>query len=84
MNILNEMQRAGILRKMESEVEMGSFFTNPFIILPKGDTVKLVIDTRYLKSITDLSKYSWPLEEVQMSLTRLDGVDYTTSDMAAA
>ena len=31
---------------MGSDVEMGSFFTNPFFILRKGDTVKLVIDAR--------------------------------------
>ena len=69
---------------MGSDVEMGSLFTNPIIILPKGDTVKLVIDARYLNSITDLSNYSWPLEQVQMLLTRHDGVYYTTSDLASA
>ena len=69
---------------MGSDVEMGSLFTHPIIILPNGDTVKLVIDARYLNSITDLSNYSWPLEPVQMLLTRLDGVYYTTSDLASA
>ena len=63
---------------------MGSLFTNPIIILPKGDAVELVIDTRCLNSITDLSNYSWPLEPVQILLTRLDGVYYTTSDLATA
>ena len=82
--LLNELQRAGIIREMGSDVEMGSLFTNPIIIPPKGDTVKLVIDARYLNSITDLSNYSWPLEPVQMLLTRLDGVYYTTSDLASA
>ena len=82
--LLNELQRAGIIREMGSDIEMGSLFTNPIIILPKGDTVKLVIDARYLNSITDLSNYSWPLETVQMLLTRLDGVYYTTSDLASA
>ena len=81
---LNELQRAGMIREMGSDVEMGSLFTKPIIILPKGDTVKLVIDARYLDSITDLSNYSWPLEPVQMLLTRLDGVYYTTSDLASA
>ena len=82
--ILNELQRAGIIREMGSDVEMGSLFTNPIIIPPKGDTVKLVFDARYLNSITDLSNYSWPLEPVQMLLTRLDGVYYTASDLASA
>ena len=82
--LLNELQRAGIIREMGSGVEMGSLSTNPIIILPKGDTVKLVIDARYLNSITDLSNYSWPLEPIKMLLTRLDGVYYTTSDLASA
>ena len=82
--LLNELQRAGIIREMGSDVEMGSLYTNPIIILPKGDTVKLVIDARYLNSITDLSNYSWPLEPVQMLLTRLDGAYSFTSDLALA
>ena len=45
-NLLNELQRPGIIREMRSHVEMGSLFTNPIIILPKGDTVKLLIDAR--------------------------------------
>ena len=81
---LNEMQRAEIFRGMGSDVEFGSLFTNPIIFLPKEDTVELLIDARYLNSITHLSNYSWPLEPVQMLLTRLDGVYYTTSDMASA
>ena len=81
--LLNELQRAGATREM-GDVEMGSLLNNPMIILPKGDTVKLVIDARYLNSITDFSNYSWPLEPVQMLPTRLDGVYYTTSDLALA
>ena len=81
--LLNELQRARIIREVGSDVEMGSFFTNPIIILPKEDTVKLVVDARFFNSITDLSNYSWPLEPVQMLLTRLDGVYYTTSDLAS-
>ena len=83
-NALNELQQAGIIREMGSNVEKGSFFTNPIISLPKGDTDKLVIDARYLNSITHLSNYSWPLEPVQMLLSRLDGVYSTTSDFASA
>ena len=66
------------------DVKMGSLFTNLIIILPKRDSVKLVIDARYLNSITDLSNYSWPLEPVQMLLTRLDGAYYIISDLASA
>ena len=81
--ILVELQLAAIIREVESDEEMGSFFTNPIIILPKEDTVKLVIDARYLNSFTDLSNYSWPLELVQMLLTRHDGVYYTTIELGS-
>ena len=72
--ILSELQRAGIIRETVSDVEMGSLITNPMIIQPKGDAVIFVIDARHLNSITDLSNYTWPLESVQMLVTRIDGV----------
>ena len=53
----NELKRAGIIREKSSDVEMASVFTKLIIILPKGDSVKLVIDARYLNSIIDLSNY---------------------------
>ena len=81
--LLNELQRAEIIREMGSDVEIGSLFTNPIILRPKGDAVKLAIDARYLNSITDLSNYLWPPEPVQMILTRLDVVYYTTTDLAS-
>ena len=82
--LLNELQRAGIIREMGCDFEMVSLFTNPITILPEGDTVKLVTDARYFNSITDLSNYSLPLEPVQMLLIRLDGIYCTTSDLASA
>ena len=78
------LQRAAIIREMGNDVEMGWLFTDPIIILTKGDTGKLVIDARYINSITDISNYSWRLEPVQMLLTRLDGIYYTTSDLVSA
>ena len=51
---------------MGSDVELGSLFTNPIIISPKRDTVKLVIDARYLNYTIDLSNYTRPLEPVQV------------------
>ena len=39
---------------MGDDDEMGSLFVNPIILMPKNDYVKLVIDARYLNSVTDL------------------------------
>ena len=53
--------------------EMGSLFVNPITLMPKNGYVKLIIDARYLNSVTDLTNYSWPLEPVQMIMTRVNG-----------
>ena len=83
-NLLVELCKAGIIKEMGNDKEMGSEFINPIIILPKGNIVKLVIDARYLNSITDLSRYSWPLEPIGSLLTRLKGNYFTTSDLCSA
>ena len=82
--LLDQLCKAGIIREMGDDTEMGSSFINPVIILPKGNILKLVIDARYLNSITDLSKYSWPLEPIGSLLTRLNGNYFTTSDLCSA
>ena len=69
---------------MGGNTEMGSEFINPIIILPKGSIVKLVIDARYLNSITDLSRYSWPLEPIGSLITKLKGNFFPTSDLCSA
>ena len=69
---------------MADDVELGSLFVNPIILLPKADYVKLVIDARNLNSIINLTNYSWPLEPVQMILTRINGKYLTASYLSCA
>ena len=52
--------------------------------MPKNDYVKLVIDARYLNSLTDLQNYSWPLEPVQMFMTRANIRVFSVSDLSCA
>ena len=63
---------------------MNSWFVNPVIILPKKDYVKLVIDARYLNSITDTSNSIWPLEPINVLMTRIAGTIFTSSDLPSA
>ena len=63
---------------------MKSEFINPIIIIPKGNIVKLVIDAKYLNSITDLNRYSFPLERVGSLITKLKGNFFNTSDLYSA
>ena len=69
---------------MGDDDEMGSLFVNPIILMPKNDYVKLVTDARYLNSVTDLTNYSWPLEPVQMIMTRVNGKFFSVSDLSCA
>ena len=82
--LLTQLKDADIIREMGDDDEMGSLFVNPIILMPKNDYVKLVIDARYLNSVTDLTNYSWPLEPVQMIMTRVNGKVFSVSDLPCA
>ena len=41
-------------------------FINPVIILAKGESLKIVLDARYLNSLIDESKCNWPIEPIQV------------------
>ena len=69
---------------MGDDDETGSLFVYPIILMPTNDYVKLVIDARYLNSVTDLTNYSWPLEPVQMIMTRVKGKFFSVSDLSCA
>ena len=82
--LLTQLKDADIIRRMGDDDELGSLFVNPIILMPKNDYVKLVIDARYLNSVTDLTNYSWPLEPVQMIMTRVNGKFLAVSDLPCA
>ena len=82
--LLTQLKDADIIREMGDDDEMGSLFVNPVIVMPKNDYVKLVIDARYLNSVSDLTDYSWPLEAVQMIMTRVNGKVFSLSDLSCA
>ena len=82
--LLTQLKDADIIREMGDDDEMGSLFVNPIILMPKGDYVKLVIDAQFLNSVTDLTNYSWPLEPVQMIMTRVNGKFFSVKDLSCA
>ena len=69
---------------MSDDNGMGSMLISTMIILSEGNIVKLVLDARYLNSITDLTSYSWPLEQVGTLLNRVNGKYFTTSELCSA
>ena len=82
--LLTQLKDADLIQEMGDDDEMGSLFVNPIILMPKIDYVKLVIDARYLNSVTGLKNYSWPLEPVQMIMTRVNGKFFSVSDLSCA
>ena len=82
--LLTQLKDADIIREMGDDDETGSLFVNPIILMPKNDYVKLVIDARYLNSKIDLTNHSWPLEPVQMIMTRVTGKIFSVSDLSCA
>ena len=75
---------ADVIHKMGDDDEMGSLFVNPIILMPKSDYVKLVVDAQFLNFVTDLTNYSWPLEPVQMIMTRVNGKIFSVTDLSCA
>ena len=82
--LLYQLKNANIIREMGNNDEMGSLFVNPIILMPKSDYVELVIDARFLSSVTDLTNYSWPLETVQIIMTRVNGKFFSVSGLSCA
>ena len=82
--LLTQIRDADIIREMGDDDEMGSLFVNPIILMPSNDYVKLLINARYLNSVTDLTNYSWLLEPVQMIMTRVNGKFFSVSDLCGA
>ena len=82
--LLRQLKEADIIREMRDDDEMGSLFVNPKILMPKNDYVKLVINARYLNSVTDLTNYFWRLEPVEMIMTGVNGKFFSVSDLSCA
>ena len=80
--LLTQLKDTDTTREMGDDDKMGSLFMNLITLKPKKDYVKLVIDSRYLNSVTDLTNYSWPLEPVQMLMTRVNGKLFSVSDLS--
>ena len=82
--LLTHFKDADIIQEMGDDDVMASLFVSPIILMPKNYDVELVIDALYLNSVTDLTNYSWPLETVQMIMTRVNGKFFLVSDLSCA
>ena len=65
----------------EQKLSAGNTFTHTVIAIQKGQTLK---DARYLNSIIDDSKCNWPIEPLDVALTRINGTIFATADLIKA
>ena len=83
--ILDVFKKYDIITPVNKEqLSTGNTFTNPVTILRKGESLKIVLDARYLNSMIDESKCNWPIELVDVALTRINGTIFTTVDLNSA
>ena len=72
--LLKELEKYNIIKQIGSSPQdkpvYGTTFLNPVIIIPKGDTLKCVLDARHLNSNTEQSDKSWPIEPLAPQLAR--------------
>ena len=83
--LLNILEQYEIISPVNKEKQPKSnTFINPVIILAKSESLKIVLDARYLNSLIDESKCNWPIEPIQVILTKINGKYFTTADMNSA
>ena len=83
--LLDILEQYEIISPVKKEEQPKSkSFINPVIILAKGESLKIVLDARYLNSLIDESKCNWPIEPIQVILTKINGKYFTTADMNSA
>ena len=83
--LLDVLKKYDIIPPVNKEqLSTGNTLTNPVIILRKGESLKIVLDARYLNSMIDESKCNWPIEPVDVALTRINGTIFTTADLNSA
>ena len=83
--LLDVLMKYDIITLVNKEqLSTGNTFTNPVIILRKGESLKIVLDARYLNSMIDESKCNWPIEPVVVALARINGTIFTTADLNSA
>ena len=72
--LLKELEKYNIIKQIGSSPQdksvYGTTYLNPLITIPKGDTIKCVLDARHLNSNTEQSDESWPIEPLAPQLAR--------------
>ena len=57
---------------------------NPVTVRAEAESLKIVLDARFLNSLIDESKCNWPIEPIQVILIKIIRQYYMTADMNSA
>ena len=86
VNRLLELQEQyEIISPVNKEAQpKGKTFINLVIILNKEESLKIVLDIRYLNSLIDESMCNWPIKPIQVILAKINDEYFTTADFNSA
>ena len=86
--LLTELEKYNIIKQVGSSSDekhtIGTTFLNALFIIPKGDSVKVVLDARHLNSNTNQELESWPIEPLAPQLARANKKYKSTIDLMYA
>ena len=82
--LLDVLKKYNISPVNKEQLSTSNTFKNPVIILRKRESLKIALDARYLNSMIDESKCNWPIEPVDVALTRINGSIFTPADLNSA
>ena len=86
--LLTELEKYNIIKQIGSSSDekhtIGTTFLNRLIIIPKGDTMKVVLDAKHLNSNTSQELESWPIEPLAPQLARASQKYKSTIDLMYA
>ena len=72
--LLKEIEKFNVIKQIGSSPQdkpvYGTTYSNPLIIIPKGDTIKCALDARHFNSNTEHSDESWLIEPLAPQLAR--------------
>ena len=83
--LLDNLEQYEIISSVNKEEQQNkNTFIKPVISLAKEESLKKVLDARYLNSLIDESKCNWPIEPIQVILTKRNSKYFLTADMNSA
>ena len=86
--LLTELEKYNIIKQIGASSDekhtIGTTFLNPLFIIPKGDSIKVVLDARHSNSNTNQELESWSIEPLAPQLARVNKKYKSTIDLMYA